>query len=919
MEYQFSKIEPKWQQYWEDKETYKVSHKSDKPKYYVLDMFPYPSGAGLHVGHPLGYISSDIYARYKTLKGYNVLHPMGFDAFGLPAEQYAIQTGQHPETTTRNNTTYFKKQLRNLGFNFDWSRELATCDPEYYKWTQWIFIKLFESWYNQATDKGESIDTLIAKFEANGTVGVKAACKEDTPTFTAEEWTAKSEKEQQQILLDYRLAYLGYSEVWYCPALGTVLANDEVKEGVSERGGHPVEKRKIRQWSLRTTAYAGRLLKSLETLNWPESMKEMQRNWIGRSEGASMWFDIAATDQKFEIFTTRPDTIFGVTFMVLAPEHELIKKITTPDQQESIDKYIAYVKSRSEIERMAEKAVTGAFTGAYAIHPFSGEKIPIWISEYVLAGYGTGAIMAVPSDDDRDFAFATKFNIPIIDVIDKSDYPAATNKDKLGKMINSDFINGMEVPDAIRATIDKIEAMGIGKGKINYRLRDASYSRQRYWGEPFPIVYREEMPYVASDELPVELPPIKTYQSSGKAPLEQLTDWVNQEEGRRETDTMPGYAGSSWYFLRYMDPKNNEAFVSKEAEQYWENVDLYIGGTEHAVGHLIYSRVWHKFLYDRGFLSTTEPFKRLVNQGMIQGRTSFAYRIKDTNTFVSHGLKDQYEVTPIRVHVKYVSNDILDTEAVKDFRDDFKNAEFILEDGKYICGWEVEKMSKSKYNVVNPDDMVAAYGADCFRMFEMFLGPVEQSKPWNTDGIGGVSKFLRKFWRLFGMNEQGQPTISDKKPDAKALRILHKTIKKVTHDIEQLGFNTCVSAFMECVNELGSLKCNNRAILTPLIILMSPFAPYITEELWHALGNTGSVHHTVFPVHDEKYLKEASRQYPIQINGRVRTRIEIALDAAKNEVEQMVLTDEVVAKWIDGKTVRKFIYVPGKIINVVAK
>lgn len=925
MEYNFTTIEPKWQQYWEDNKIYAVSHESDKPKYYVLDMFPYPSGAGLHVGHPLGYIASDIYSRYKQLKGFNVLHPMGFDSFGLPAEQYAVQTGQHPAVTTANNINTFKKQLRLLGLNYDWSREIQTSSPNYYKWTQWIFLQLFKSWYNKDTDKAESIETLIAQLKKSGNTQVNAACSEDTPTITAEDWVTMPEKEQQALLMHYRLAYQAHSTVNWCPALGTVLANDEVKDGVSERGGHPVERKLMRQWFLRITAYSERLLNSLEQLDWSASMKEMQRNWIGRSEGASMVFKVQDSDKTIEVFTTRPDTIFGATFMVLAPEHDLVAELTTTKQKEAVDNYISYVKSKSDIERQQEKQVTGAFTGSYAINPFTKEAIPIWLSEYVLIGYGTGAIMAVPSDDDRDNAFADKFGIPIIDVVDKSDYPEATRKDKLGKMINSGFLDGMEVPDAIRAAIDKIEEWQIGSGKVNYRQRDAGYSRQRYWGEPFPIVYKDGMPYpLAESELPLTLPPIDSYKptGTGEGPLAQNQAWVNLPDGsKRETDTMPGYAGSSWYYLRYMDPTNEEAFVSTEAHQYWQDVDFYIGGTEHAVGHLLYARFWYKFLVDSGFLQTNfdEPFKRLVNQGMIQGRSNFVYRIKDTNQFVSYNLRKDYETTRLHVHVKFVHNDVLDTEAFKQWRSEFANAEFILEGGKYICGTEIEKMSKSKYNVVNPDDMVTQYGADCFRMFEMFLGPLEHAKPWDTQGIEGVGRFIKKFWRLFKINEAGEPQLSDKKPSAQELKVLHKAIKKVTEDIERLSFNTCISAFMVATNELGGLKSNNRAILQQLVILMAPFAPYVTEELWHRMGNDGSVHQQSYPIFEEKYIKEETKTYPVQVNGKVRAKIELPLDLAKEEVEKAVLVDERIAKWVTDKQVRKFVYIPGRIINVVVK
>ncbi len=923
MEYNFQSIEKHWRQWWTENDTYKVSNQSDKPKYYILDMFPYPSGAGLHVGHPLGYIASDIYARFKSMKGFNVLHPMGFDAFGLPAEQYAIQTGQHPAVTTENNIATYKRQLSILGFNYDWSRQVSTCEPKYYKWTQWIFLQLFKSWYNSATDKADAIDNLIAYFEQNGNADLLAACGDEELSFTADEWNNMDAAAKSKLLMQYRLAYQAESMVNWCPELGTVLANDEIKDGVSERGGHPVERKAMTQWFLRITAYSERLLSGLNNLDWTDSMKEMQRNWIGRSEGASMFFDIADTDKNFEIFTTRPDTIYGVTFMVLAPEHELVAQITTTEQKEEVDKYVAYVKRRSDIERQQEKQVTGAFTGAYAIQPFSGEKIPIWVSEYVLIGYGTGAIMAVPSDDDRDNAFADKFGIPIIDIIDKSKYPGAGRHDKLGTMINSGFLNGMEVPDAIRATIDKMEAMGIGKGKINYRQRDAGYSRQRYWGEPFPITHKDGVVSpLAESELPLELPEVESYKptGTGESPVASNKEWVNVADGgKRETDTMPGYAGSSWYFLRYMDPLNEEEMVSSQALEYWQDVDFYIGGTEHAVGHLLYSRFWYKFLRDRGFINTPtdEPFKKLVNQGMIGGRSSFVYRIKDTNKFVSYGLRKEYKTTKLHVDVNMVKNDVLDTEAFKAWREDYANAEFILEEGEYRCGAEFEKMSKSKYNVVNPDIMVEEYGADCFRMFEMFLGPIEQGKPWDTQGIEGVSKFLRKFWRLFNFDENNQPQLNEDEATAAELKVLHNTIKKVNQDIERLAFNTSVSAFMVCVNELGSLKCNKRSVLETLVKLTAPFAPFISEEIWHRLGHADSIHHQDFPMHNEAFIKEDSKTYPIQINGKVRAKIDIALSATQDEVKDLVLSNEKIAEWVADKTVRKFIYVPGRIVNVV--
>ena len=922
MDYNFSEIEPRWSKYWRENETYAVSNQSDKPKYYILDMFPYPSGSGLHVGHPLGYIASDIYARYKRMKGFNVLHPMGFDAFGLPAEQYAMQTGKHPADSTAENIETYKSQLSKLGFNYDPKREVVTCDPKYYRWTQWIFLQMFDHWFDAGAQKARPISELINHFKKNGYAGIRAAAGQ-VYEFTAAQWRQMPEAEKRNVLMQHRLAYQSHADVWYCSALGTVLANDEVKDGVSERGGHPVERRSLRQWFLRVTAYAERLINDLNNLEWSDAMKEMQRNWIGRSEGASMWFDIDGhAGKNFEIFTTRPDTIFGVTFMVLAPEHELVQQITTAAQKPEIEQYLEYVNRRSERDRIADvKTVTGAFTGAYAIHPFTGNKVPIWISEYVLASYGTGAIMAVPSDDDRDNAFAEKFGIEIIDIIDKSDYPNATRDDKVGKMINSDFINGMEVPDAIRAIIDDLEARKIGKGMINYRLRDANFSRQRYWGEPYPIIYKNDVPYALPEsELPLLLPEWKEYKgdTGGESPLATITEWVNTPEGKRETDTMPGFAGSSWYFLRYMDPTNEEEFVSKEAVSYWQNVDFYIGGTEHAVGHLIYSRMWHKFLYDTGRVGTVEPFKKLVNQGMIQGRSSFVYRIKGTNTFVSRGLRDQYEITELHVDVNIVQNDILDTDAFKKWRPDYATAEFILEDGKYYCGFETEKMSKSYYNVVNPDVMVEKYGADCFRMFEMFLGPLQQSKPWNTDGISGVSRFFNKLWTLFNIGKNGQPQLSDAAPEERELKILHKTIKKVNQDVERLSFNTCVSGFMECVNQLGS-KCNKREILLPLVRLIAPFAPFVSEELWHLCGGEGSVHHAAYPDFEQRYVTESSKEYPIQVNGKVRAKLTFDLAMPKDEIEAAVLANPAIQKWTEGKTVRKFVYVPGRIISVVAK
>jgi len=965
MNFNYTEFEKKWQQYWEHNKTYKVENTPDRPKYYVLDMFPYPSGDGLHVGHPLGYIASDIFARYKRLKGFNVLHPMGFDAFGLPAEQYAIKTGKHPSQTTEENIKTYKKQLRSLGMSYDWDREVRTSEPSYYKWTQWIFLQLFDSWYNKETDKAEKLETLVQKFETNGTNNIKAAETKDLH-FTAEEWKAMDEVSQQKALMNYRLAYLDYSDVWFCPALGTVLANDEVKEGKSERGGHPVEKRRLRQWFLRVTAYAERLLGGLDTVDWSESMKEMQRNWIGKSRGASMFFEIHGQEGKsFEIFTTRPDTIFGVTFMVLAPEHELVKEITTDVHKEEIAKYLDYVQKRSERERMAEvKVVTGAFTGAYAIHPFSKEKVPIWISEYVLASYGTGAIMAVPSDDDRDNAFADKFGIPIVEIIDKSEHEGATRDDKIGKMINSDFINGLEVPEAIKVICDKVEEMKIGKAKINYKLRDAGFSRQRYWGEPFPIMYKDDSeegaPYAINiEELPLELPDMADFgpTEDGRPPLSKATKWRNLPDGCfRETDTMPGYAGSSWYFLRYMDPHNKDAFVSKEALDYWECVDFYIGGAEHAVGHLLYSRMWHKFFKDNELVKTEEPYKKLVNQGMIQGESLFLQfceqadivedneevieKIENFNKYVSWQ-SDGGRITKIektnyalnkhtehRVPIKYADvhgrlykeNFTQYMAEVKDFPDVDLNEKVLWKiDGngkEYILlRPEVEKMSKSKYNVVNPDDMIEKYGADVFRMFEMFLGPIEQSKPWNTKGVNGVSKFIRKLWGLFHTEEAF--VVSDEEPTKEELKILHKTIKKVEDDIQRLSFNTCVSAFMVCVNDLGKIKCNKKSILQPLVILIAPFAPYTSEELWEKLGNEGSVHQVTYPELQEEHIKEDDFEYPIMIQGKMRAKIQVSVDLEEAAIKEMVLADEKVQKWIDGKNIKRFILVKGKIVNIV--
>lgn len=919
MEYNFAEIEKKWQQKWKESGIYHVEIDKNRPKFYVLDMFPYPSGAGLHVGHPLGYIASDIYSRYKRLKGFNVLHPMGYDAFGLPAEQYAIQTGQHPAITTENNIARYREQLDKIGFSFDWEREVRTCDPEYYKWTQWAFVKMFGHYYNNKTGKAEPIEQLVDHFSRYGTEGVDAACSR-LLSFSAEEWNGKSEKEKEEVLQNYRLAFRAATMVNWCAGLGTVLANDEVKDGLSVRGGFPVEQRVMQQWLLRVTAYADRLLSGLDTLEWSDSLKEIQRNWIGRSEGAQMFFPIKGSDRKLEIFTTRADTVFGVTFMVLAPEHEWVMEITIPEYKEAVEQYIADTKKRSERERMADtKRVSGQFTGAYAVNPFNGVEIPIYISDYVLAGYGTGAIMAVPAHDSRDYAFARHFDLPIIPVVEGGNLEEASYDAKEGKLINSDFLTGLDVKEAIRKMLDAIEEKGIGKRKVNYRLRDAIFSRQRYWGEPFPAYYKEGIPYVLDDaRLPLELPPIEDFgpTEQGEPPLARVKGWHTAEGYPYELSTMPGFAGSSAYYLRYMDPHNDKALVSKEADEYWENVDLYVGGIEHATGHLMYSRFWNKFLYDLGYVCKDEPFKKLVNQGMIQGRSSFVYRIKNTNTYVSAGLKGQYDTQEIHVDVNIVKNDVLDLEAFKAWRPEYADAEFILEDGKYVCGWAVEKMSKSMYNVVNPDMIVENYGADTLRMYEMFLGPLEQSKPWDTNGIDGVHKFLRKFWRLF-FDKDGNFAVDDAPADKKALKILHKTIKKVGEDIENFSFNTSISAFMICVNELTDLKCNNREVLEPLTVLVSPFAPHICEELWSLLGKETSVCDAVFPVFDSEYLKEDSFEYPVSFNGKTRFKKELPLSFSQQEIEDAVLADESTKKYLDGKQPKKIIVVKGKIINVV--
>lgn len=922
MNYNHRDIEPRWQQYWRDNNTYRAEIDPSRPKYYVLDMFPYPSGAGLHVGHPLGYIASDIYSRFKRLQGFNVLHPMGYDAYGLPAEQYAIQTGQHPEVTTMQNIARYRQQLDKIGFCYDWSREIKTCDPEFYKWTQWAFMKMVESYYDTEADKAMPISRLIEHFEKHGTEGIHAACGEDL-SFTAADWNAMTEKQKSDTLMNYRIAYLGNTMVNWCPKLGTVLANDEVSEGVSVRGGYPVEQKLMYQWCLRVSAYAQRLLDGLETIDWTDSLKETQRNWIGRSEGAEMRFRIAGTDTDLEIFTTRADTVFGVTFMVLAPESEYVDIVTTPDRKEAVREYLDSIKHKTERERMIDKTVSGVFTGAYAINPLTGKEIPVWVSDYVLAGYGTGAIMAVPAHDSRDYAFARRFDLPIIPLIEGCDVSEQSFDAKSGKMINSASdrlnLNGMEVKDAIAAAKRFIESEGIGKVKVNYRLRDAIFSRQRYWGEPFPVYYKDGIPHLMDESaLPLLLPQVDKYlpTESGEPPLGRAKDWKTPEGYQIELNTMPGFAGSSAYYLRYMDPRNSEALVSEEADRYWRNVDLYIGGTEHATGHLIYSRFWNKFLYDLGYVVEPEPFKKLINQGMIQGRSNFVYRIKDTNTFVSCGLKDKYDVTPIHVDVNIVSNDILDTEAFRAWRPDYADADFILEDGKYVCGWAVEKMSKSMFNVVNPDDIVERYGADTLRLYEMFLGPLEQSKPWDTNGIDGVNRFIKKLWGLFYKGDTC--LVNDEKSSAEALKSLHRLIKKVTADISAFSFNTSVAAFMICVNELTAANCHSREVLESLLIVLAPFAPHVTEELWHsALGHDTTINDARWPEWNEEYLKENSVNYAVSFNGKARFNIQVAADTSKEEVEKIALNHESAAKWLDGKTVRKIIVVPGKIVNIV--
>jgi leucyl-tRNA synthetase len=933
MQYDFNAIEAKWQKKWKEEKTYHIEIDKDKPKFYALEMFPYPSGAGLHVGHPLGYIASDILARYKRHKGFNVLHPQGYDSFGLPGEQYAIQTGQHPKITTEENIATYRRQLDKIGFSYDWDREVRTSDPKYYRWTQWIFKRLFNSWYNNESDKAEPIETLVEKFEANGSYNVDAAQDEswwknlDTSgfhfgqyfsgEFTATDWQSMTEEQKQKILMHFRLAYLADSWVNWCPALGTVLANDEVKDGASERGGHPVEQKLMRQWSLRITAYAERLLQDLDKIEWSDALKEIQHNWIGKSEGASVYFQVADHSSTIEVFTTRPDTIFGATFMVLAPEHDLVQEITTDAQRSKVEEYVKQAGLKTERDRQSNvKNISGEFTGAYAVHPLSGKKIPIWIGDYVLAGYGTGAVMAVPAGDQRDFDFAKHFDIPIEPIFENADISEEAHADKDAVLKNSDFLNGMKAKEAIPKAIAALEQNGYGSGKINYRLRDAVFSRQRYWGEPFPIYYKNEIPYaVSDDELPVTLPPVDKYlpTADGEPPLARAKkeDWNVSHGDRMEFNTMPGWAGSSWYFLRYMDPQNDKQPFDPEKVKYWGQVDLYIGGSEHATGHLLYSRFWTKLLYDLDLIPFDEPFKKMINQGMILGRSNFVYRIKNTNKFVTAGKRDEYDTAAMNVDIHLVENDVLDVEAFKKWRPDFADAEFILEDnGTYVCGVEVEKMSKSKFNVETPDELVEKYGADTLRCYEMFLGPIEQSKPWDTQGITGVHGFLKKFWRLFEAAAEGEPNKDN-------LKSIHKAIKKVTDDLERYSLNTVVSALMIAVNELTDQKCSSRSALEPLVILLSPYAPHLAEEMWEMLGKSGSVTDAQWPKHEEKHLVEDEIQYPVQFNGKVRYQITVAADAGKDEVEKAALTHENAEKYLEGKDPKKVIVVPKRIVNVV--
>ncbi len=921
MDYNFKEIESKWQAFWAANHTFKAEIDSSKPKYYVLDMFPYPSGAGLHVGHPLGYIASDIYSRYKRLCGFNVLHPMGYDAFGLPAEQYAIQTGQHPAVTTEKNIARYREQMDRIGFSYDWSREVRTCDPGYYKWTQWAFLQMFGSWYDNVQQKARPVAELEAAFAQGGSAAVDAACGE-VDAFTAEQWNGFDDKKKAEILMQYRIAYQGETAVNWCPALGTVLANDEVKEGYSVRGGHPVEQKKMTQWQLRVSAYAGRLLEDLEDLDWTDSLKDMQRNWIGKSQGAEMNFRVSNGTDEYDmtIFTTRADTVFGVTFMVLAPESEWVEKLTTAEQKEAVEEYLAMAKKKTERERMMEaRKVTGVFSGSYAVNPLTGNKVPVWIGEYVLAGYGTGAIMAVPAHDSRDYAFAKTFNLPIIPLIEGCDVSESSFDAKEGIMCNSGFLNGLTVKEAIPAAIDYVEKHGIGHRKVNYRLRDAIFSRQRYWGEPFPMYFKDGVATpMKLEDLPLQLPEVDKFlpTETGEPPLGRATDWT-YEGYPIELSTMPGFAGSSAYYLRYMDPHNDEALVSREADEYWRDVDLYIGGTEHATGHLIYSRFWNKFLFDLGYVCEKEPFRKLINQGMIQGRSNFVYRIINTNTFVSYGLKDQYETTEIHVDVNIVRNDRLDIEAFKAWMPEFASAEFILEDGEYICGWAIEKMSKSMFNVVNPDMICDTYGADTLRLYEMFLGPLEQSKPWDTKGIDGVNRFLRKVWRMF--YDRDGFIVTDEKATPEELKSLHKLIGKVRTDIESFSFNTAVSAFMIAVNELNELKCTKREILEQLIVLLSPFTPHIAEELWEALGHKESITYASFPEYVEAYTIENTCTYAVSFNGKTRFTVELPLDMPREEVDAHVRGLDQTAKYVAGGNIVKVIVVPGKIVNIVVK
>lgn len=945
MEYNFREIEKKWQKNWVDNQTYHVVESNHRPKYYVLNMFPYPSGAGLHVGHPLGYIASDIYARFKRLQGFNVLNPMGYDAYGLPAEQYAIKTGQHPAITTVNNINRYREQLDKIGFSFDWSREIRTCEPGYYKWTQWAFQKMFESYYDNRQQQARPITELLEHLSTLGTQDLDAACSQEL-TLTADQWNAMTEKEQQQTLMNYRIAYLGEMMVNWCPQLGTVLANDEVVEGLSVRGGYPVVQKKMRQWCLRITAYAQRMIDGLDTIQWTDSLKETQRNWIGRSEGAEVQFKVKDSDLEFTIFTTRADTMFGVTFMVLAPESELVARVTTAARQADVNAYVERTKKRNERDRISDRSVTGVFSGSYAINPFTGEAVPIWISDYVLAGYGTGAIMAVPAHDSRDYAFAKHFNLPIIPLVEGCDVSTESFDAKEGIVCNSPRkdavpycdlnLNGLTIKQAIEATKKYVAEHRLGRVKVNYRLRDAIFSRQRYWGEPFPVYYKDDIPYMLPESaLPLQLPEIDKYQptETGEPPLGRAAKWAwdtvanqvvdnalidNRTVFPLELNTMPGFAGSSAYYLRYMDAHNDRALVSEEADRYWQKVDLYVGGIEHATGHLMYARFWNKFLFDLGVSVVEEPFQKLINQGMIQGRSNFVYRVKDTNTFVSYGLKDSYDVTPIHVDVNIVSNDVLDIEAFKAWSPEYRTAEFILENGKYICGWAIEKMSKSMYNVVNPDRVVEKFGADTLRMYEMFLGPLEQSKPWDTNGIDGVHRFLKKLWNLF-FDKDGNVCLSDQAPDDDENKCIHKLIKKVTGDIELFSFNTSVSAFMICVNELQRLKCNKREVLESLVVVLAPFAPHICEELWQILGHETSVCDAHWPAYNEEYLKENTVSYTVSFNGKARFNLDFAVTATKEEIEKGVLADEKSAKWLEGKQIVKVIVVPNKIVNIVIK